>query len=99
MHSFHSFVLCFHSFVLYFRAQGTYDDPDGDSGKGWPPHRDRGEDAAAAAFKQDGMPDYCTTWISLTDATVTNSCLYVVPSKHDPGYHAGKANITYNNTI
>ena len=58
-------------------------------GAGWPPHRDRGVDATAQAFRADGMPQYATTWIPLTDATPTNSCLYCVPKKRDPGYTQG----------
>lgn len=58
-------------------------------GKGWPPHRDRGEDGTTTAFRSDGMPAYSTTWIPLTDATTINSCLYVVPKQHDSGYLAG----------
>ncbi|CAE8696683.1 unnamed protein product [Polarella glacialis] len=59
------------------------------SSRGWPPHRDRGTDEAAAAFRTDGTPKYSTTWIPLTDATTTNSCLYAVSQRHDPGYFAG----------
>ena len=34
------------------------------------------------------FPRYSTAWVALTDATPENSCLYVVPAHHDPGYHA-----------
>ena len=57
-------------------------------GQGWPPHRDRGDDTMHA-FRPDTTPQYCTTWIAITDATVTNSCLHVVPKGHDPGYLGG----------
>ena len=35
---------------------------------GWPPHRDRGGDSTGA-FRTDKLPQYCTTWIALSDAT------------------------------
>lgn len=62
---------------------------DPKTGKGWAPHRDRGEDHTVTAFGADGMPGYSTTWIALSDATAVNSCLYVVPRQHDEGYMAG----------
>ena len=34
----------------------------------------------------DGSPKSLTTWISLSDATPLNGCLYVVPAQHDPTY-------------
>ena len=60
---------------------------------GWAPHRDRGGDGAAQHFRPDGTPQYSTTWVPLTDATTTNSCLCVVPRQHDPGYHAGDGSV------
>ena len=59
---------------------------------GWPPHRDRGGAGATDAFGPDRLPTYVTTWVALSDATVTNSCLHVVPKSHDPGYHGGDVN-------
>lgn len=56
---------------------------------GWPPHRDRSSDASTTAFRSDGLPQYSTTWIPLTTASTTNSCLYVVPRMYDAGYHLG----------
>jgi hypothetical protein len=61
----------------------------GGAAAGWPPHRDRGADAAANRFRSDGSPEYCTAWVALTAASPTNSCLYVVPKAHDAGYHGG----------
>ena len=55
---------------------------------GWPPHRDRGGESTGA-FRRDQMPQYVTSWIALSDATCTNSCLHVVPKAHDPGYVGG----------
>eukprot|EP00038_Savillea_parva_P017694 m.21342 g.21342 ORF g.21342 m.21342 type:complete len:449 (+) comp3882_c0_seq1:269-1615(+) len=65
--------------------------PDSDAGApaGWPPHRDRGEDSTRTRFRGDGSPEYATAWVALTSASPTNSCLYVVPKRHDPGYVLG----------
>jgi len=57
--------------------------------RGWAPHRDRGGDSTGA-FRADGTPQYVTTGFALSHATTTNSCLHVVPKKHDPGYLGGE---------
>jgi hypothetical protein len=49
---------------------------------GWRPHRDKGR----RALFDDGSPKSLTTWISLSNATPLNGCLYVVPAQHDPTY-------------
>lgn len=49
---------------------------------GWAPHRDKG----SATLRADGMPNSITVWIPLTDASPLNSCMYVVPARHDPTY-------------
>lgn len=49
---------------------------------GWAPHRDKG----AVTLRPDGMPNSITAWIPLTDATPLNSCMYLVPARHDPTY-------------
>lgn len=49
---------------------------------GWTPHRDKG----AGTLRPDGMPNSITCWIPLTDATPLNSCMYIVPARHDPTY-------------
>jgi hypothetical protein len=56
---------------------------------GFAPHRDRQPADVAGSFRADGTPKYCTAWIALSHATTENSCLYVVPRAHDPGYDAG----------
>jgi hypothetical protein len=56
------------------------DPKNGDAG--WTPHRDKG----AATLRPDGMPNSITAWIPLTDATPLNSCMYIVPARHDPTY-------------
>lgn len=68
---------------------GHIDRADGASSRGWPPHRDRGTDSTATSFRSDGTPQYCTTWIALSEATTYNSCLYCVPKRYDPGYTQG----------
>jgi len=47
---------------------------------GWRPHRDKG----FSALLPDGAPKSLTVWISLTDATPMNGCMYVVPAHLDP---------------
>ena len=68
---------------------GEADELDGASSRGWPPHRDRGLDSTTGAFRNDGTPQYCTTWVALTDATPYSSCLMCIPKQHDPGYGDG----------
>ena len=43
-------------------------------GKGWPPHHDY-----AHGLREDGMPHSLTIWIPLTDATLDNGCIYLIP--------------------
>ena len=56
---------------------------------GFAPHRDRQPADVPGSFRPDGSPKYCTAWVALSEATVDNSCMYVLPSTHDPGYHEG----------
>ncbi|MBI2769671.1 MAG: phytanoyl-CoA dioxygenase family protein [Burkholderiales bacterium] len=49
---------------------------------GWPPHRDRG----VQALFPDGSPKAVTLWIPLTDATLANSCIHVLPAGADRLY-------------
>ncbi len=67
-------------------------DPNNDEA-GFSPHRDRQPENPAASFFTDSngakMPCYSTAWVALTNATPENSCLYVVPAQHDPGYYDG----------
>lgn len=49
---------------------------------GWAPHRDKEADCLLA----DGKPKWVTVWIPLTEATPTNSCMYVLPADRDPFY-------------
>ncbi len=58
-----------------------------DQGLGWGAHRDR-EDLLLL----DGSPQRVTMWISLTDSTPLNSCMYILPAYLDPiiADHQGK---------
>ena len=52
--------------------------------KGWIPHRDR--DALKNALEPDGLPNYITAWMPITNATPKSSCLYFIPRMHDITY-------------
>ena len=54
-----------------------------DSGKGFEPHRDA---EYANTIGTDGIPTVLTLWISVTEATPLNSCMYLVPKHRDPQY-------------
>lgn len=54
-----------------------------DSGKGFEPHRDA---EYANTIGPDGMPNVITIWVTITDATPLNSCMYLVPANRDPQY-------------
>lgn len=56
---------------------------------GFSPHRDRQPDNVGDTFRSDGMAKYATCWLPLTRASPENSCLYVIPRRHDPGYERG----------
>lgn len=51
---------------------------------GWSLHRDRPE--GQVGFKDDGLPEYTTVWVALTDANPTTSCIYILPAHADPEY-------------
>eukprot|EP00978_Attheya_sp_CCMP212_P025129 scaffold80393_cov53-Attheya_sp.AAC.1 len=61
--------------------------------KGLSPHRDRmpatPDLVKAPSFHDDGTPKYVLAWFPLTDATTSNSCLYMWPAMYDPGYATG----------
>jgi hypothetical protein len=52
--------------------------------KGWVPHRDR--DQLENALEPDGLPNYITIWMPITDATPKSSCLYFIPRMYDSTY-------------
>jgi ectoine hydroxylase-related dioxygenase (phytanoyl-CoA dioxygenase family) len=58
---------------------------------GFSPHRDRQPRDSPSTFRSDGSAQLTTCWLPLTDALPENSCLYVLPRAHDPGYFAGAA--------
>jgi hypothetical protein len=54
----------------------------GEEARGFLPHRDRGH----LPPRPDGLPNYLTVWIALTEATTTNGCITVLPGNWDAGY-------------
>lgn len=56
-----------------------------DGGKGFEPHRDA---EYANTIEADGMPTVLTLWITVTDATPLNSCMYILPRDRDPQFSA-----------
>jgi Phytanoyl-CoA dioxygenase (PhyH) len=57
--------------------------------RGFSPHRDRQPDNTPASFHPDGQAKFVTHWVALSEATPENSCLYMIPKTHDPGYMEG----------
>jgi ectoine hydroxylase-related dioxygenase (phytanoyl-CoA dioxygenase family) len=55
---------------------------------GFSPHRDRQPEDPSSTFEKEDAK-FVTHWIALSDATTQNSCLYVIPKSHDPGYMLG----------
>lgn len=51
------------------------------SGSGWKPHVDAADDPLEA----DGRPNVLTVWVPLTDATLENGCMYLLPAHRMPG--------------
>jgi ectoine hydroxylase-related dioxygenase (phytanoyl-CoA dioxygenase family) len=54
---------------------------------GFPPHRDR----EMMTFSGNGSPHYVTLWLALSDATLDNGCIQVLPAHADPEYTRGSA--------
>jgi hypothetical protein len=54
-----------------------------DNGKGFEPHRDAEYENTIGP---DGMPTVITFWITITEATPLNSCMYMLPANRDPQY-------------
>lgn len=49
---------------------------------GWPKHRDR----SSVTLDANGDPKVVTLWVSVTEATLDNGCIRVVPAPRDPDY-------------
>ncbi|NKC15520.1 MAG: mitomycin antibiotics/polyketide fumonisin biosynthesis protein [Gammaproteobacteria bacterium] len=60
-----------------------YIDPT-DAGKGFEPHRDA---EYVNTIDAHGMPTVLTLWVTITDATPLNSCMYILPKDRDPQYN------------
>jgi hypothetical protein len=52
--------------------------------KGWHPHRDKGFDT----ILPNGLPRSLSIWVPLTDATIHNGCMYILPACRDRHYLA-----------
>jgi hypothetical protein len=50
--------------------------------KGWHPHRDKGYDT----ILPNGLPRSLSIWIPLTDATIHNGCMYILPASRDRNF-------------
>jgi hypothetical protein len=60
--------------------------------RGWNVHRDR----HLGTLFDDGRPKSISVWIPLTDATVENGCMHVVPAARDPNYYTKSEEIYYS---
>jgi len=58
--------------------------------RGWGPHRDR-MGSGPGSFREDGTAMLSTSWLALTDANPSNSCLVFVPARVDAAFRAGDA--------
>ncbi|MEM7143032.1 MAG: phytanoyl-CoA dioxygenase family protein [Actinomycetota bacterium] len=47
---------------------------------GWAPHRD---DNLGDGWLDDGRPAMITIWVALTEATIDNGCMYILPTDRD----------------
>ncbi len=54
----------------------------GHNNSGWTAHRDLNDHYV----DDNGHPGFLTLWITLTDATPLNSCIYILPTHLDPFY-------------
>ena len=61
--------------------------------EGWRRHRDRDADC----IDEDGLPQSLTVWIALTDATIDNGCIFVLPANKDPRYRKDFRELTIDN--
>jgi ectoine hydroxylase-related dioxygenase (phytanoyl-CoA dioxygenase family) len=53
----------------------------GPDNAGWAPHR-----GSYVLSRERAAPDHLNVWVALTDATVDNACMHVVPLDEDPAY-------------
>lgn len=66
-----------------------------DDSKGFEPHRDA---EYPNTIGEDGKPNVLTFWITVTDATPLNSCMYVLPKQRDPEYQEAISDISVEAT-
>lgn len=62
--------------------------PPNDNTQGAGPHRDNLV-ADGPMFDESGLPNVVNLWLALTDATVTNGCMHVIPAFRDKGFLTG----------
>jgi hypothetical protein len=74
--------------IFNFDILAWYIDPK-EEAAGFSPHRDRQPENALSTFHDDMQAKYVTMWTALSNATPENSCLYIIPRQHDPGYLEG----------
>ena len=61
-----------------------------DHGKGFEPHRDA---EYPNTLDEQGMPKVLTAWITVTEATPLNSCMYLLPRNRDSQYEEAIHNL------
>jgi hypothetical protein len=61
-----------------------------DEGKGFEPHRDA---EYPDTLDEHGMPNVLTAWITVTEATPLNSCMYLLPRNRDNQYDEAAHNL------
>lgn len=59
--------------------------PASERAAGSKPHRD--SIRAADYLDEAGVPELLNIWVPLTDASLSNSCIYVLPANHDPAFY------------
>ena len=71
--------------------------PTSDRAAGSKPHRDNID--AKDYLDTEGVPELLNVWIPLTDATLANSCIYVLPANQDPAFRQTVAGNNVHSTM
>jgi hypothetical protein len=79
----HGFCMTRDVWVYYVRAASESRSQVKED-QGWGPHRDGS--STITTLRGDGTPQLIGVWIPFTDATVEQSCIYVLPANRDPNY-------------
>jgi hypothetical protein len=67
--------------------------------RGWRVHRDAvfiDKFGPESHVYPDGRPRMCTLWVALTDATLANSCMYLLPKSRDAQFKAFMAGLDFH---